>query len=118
MLVKVDEPSKLTTGCELIKLAESLWKVGVPACLVALFPNPDRSVQVLTVLLSAGSAALPVTQSARSQRDNPVMPLNAFVSGHGLDALDVEGMTIQMLKIKAAEINVANLRFGPNTRKL
>jgi hypothetical protein len=46
------------------------------------------------------------------------MPLNAFVSGHGLDALDVVGMTIQMLKIKAAEINVANLRFGPNTRKL
>ena len=113
--MNVDEPSKLTTGCELIKLAESLWKVGVPACLVALFPNPDRSVQVLTVLLSAGSAALPVTQSALSQRDNPVMPLNASVFGHGLDALDVVGMAIQMLKTKADRINVASLRFDLNT---
>ena len=99
-------------------MAESFWKVGVPDCLVALFPNPERSDQVFTVLLSAGSAALPVTQSALNQRDNPVMPLNAFVFGHGLDALDVVGMTIQKLKIKAVEINVANLRFGPNTHKL
>jgi hypothetical protein len=116
--VKVDEPSKLTTGCELIKLAESLWKVGVPDCLVALFPNPDRSAQVLTVLLSAGSGALPVTQSARSQSDNPVMPLNASVFGHGFDARDVDGITIQKPKSRAAETRVASLRFALNIHKL
>jgi hypothetical protein len=67
------------------------------------------------VLLFAGSAPFPVTQSALSQSVKFVMPLKAFVSGHGLDAITVVELTIQMLKTKADRINVASLRFGLNT---
>ena len=59
------------------------------------------------MLLSAGSAPLPVTQSALNQTVNPVMPLNAFVSGQGFEALAVVGMTIQILRKMATEISFA-----------
>ena len=59
------------------------------------------------MLLSAGSAPLPVTQSALNQTVYPVMPLNAFVSGQGFEALAVVGMTIQILRKMATEISFA-----------
>ena len=46
------------------------------------------------MLLSAGSAAFPFTQSALSQSVKFDIPLNAFVSGHGLDACVVVGFTM------------------------
>jgi len=46
----------------------------------------ERERKIAIRLLITGSAALPVTQSARSQSDNSVMPLNASVFGHGFDA--------------------------------
>lgn len=85
---------------------------------MALLPFPERSVQVETVLLFVGSAPLPVTQSARSQSVRFVIPLNASVLGHGLEALDCVGMTTWIPKKSADKITIFALLTLRSTSKL
>jgi hypothetical protein len=70
------------------------------------------------VLLSAGSAAFPVTQSALSQSAKEEIPLNAFVFGQGLEALDLVGVVRQMLAIRIGKITLTNLTFCLSIEKL
>lgn len=85
---------------------------------VALLPFPERSVHAVNMVLSAGSAPFPVTQSALSQSVKEEIPSNAFVFGHGLDAVTAIGLIMAILRNRAVKTNDARLRLCPNTRKL
>jgi hypothetical protein len=89
----------------------------VPTAL-ALLLLPEKSHQVVTAELSAGSVATPFTQSARSHKDNPEIPLNALVSGHGFEAFATVGVKILKARIKADEITAMDFRRNLNTAKL
>jgi hypothetical protein len=89
----------------------------VPTAL-ALFPLPETSDQVVTAELSAGSFSTPFTQSARSHKDNPEIPLNALVFGQGFEAVAVVGVKKLKARIKADEITAKDFRRNLNTAKL